>query len=285
MIELFAYKFFNNYISEYIPEIKWLDIFNDQYNKEGEERPFRDTSCFIEFVPRFDIINSRKIRSDGQMSVNFHLTYPRSSNYTNKKKNVNQTLNLFSTANTFNKYMNCADSSHYPANSVYQDQLLIEATNVYAMNTAELTNVQNTYSENYQIQILTYLFEYVDASAYTDVNSLSGFTFDVEYGTGDIMGSFNDDFGTSYDVRTDINYIWFEKVLVSGTTLTVTGHSFSEGVPMDLEYGVSDNDTTLPTYQTSNTFTGLIEGNEYWVYMRDQRGVGAVFPTNPITIE
>ena len=283
MIELFAYKLFNNYISEFIPEIKWLDIFNDQYNKDGEDRPFRDTSCFIEFQPRFDIINSRKIRSDGQLLVNFHLTFPRSANYTNKKKNVNETLNLFSTANTFNKYINVLDSSHYPSNSVYQDKLLIEATNVYAMNTAELKQVQNIYTEKYQVQILTYQFEYVDASAYTDVDTLSGWTYDVEYGVNDVIGSLSDDFGTSYDVRTDINYIWFEKIQISGNTLTVTGHSYYEGVPMDVEYGVSDNDYHLPTYTTSNVFTGLSPG-EYWVYMRDQRDIGAVFPTNPITI-
>jgi len=287
MIELFAYKLFNNYITEYVPEINWLDTFNNQYESDGESRPFKDTSCFIEFLPRTDITTTQKTISQGTMQVKFHLTLPRSDNYTVKKKNVNQTLQLFSTASKFNKYMNILDSSRYPSTSTYKDNLLIEMTNVYAMNTAELIETSTFYNDKFQIYTFTYLFEYVDQSSYIDMTMYSGWTYYIDYtidaGTGDPVGAFNDDFGTSYDVRTDINYIWIEQIRISGSTMSISGYSFSQGIPMDLQYGVIGNDYQLPDYQDSNTFTGLAPG-EYWVYLRDQRGVGYEFPSNPVTI-
>jgi hypothetical protein len=161
--------------------------------------------------------------------------------------------------------------------------MLIEATNVFALNTSELISVNNTFNSKFQIIILTYLFEYSDASAYMDTIFLKNWNYELEMGSGDAVAAFSDDFGTSYDVRTDINYIWFEKVNVTGSTISVSGHSFHEGVEMDLQYGIVDDDTKVPVYQDSNTFTDVSNG-EWYVYIRDQRGVGCGFPSNPIIL-
>lgn len=282
MIELFAYKLFNNYIKEFVPEIEWLDLYADQFNKEGEERPMKGTSCFIQIQPRNNITTSQKVRNDGQMEVTFHLTSARSDNYSTRKKNINETLHLQSTASKFNKFMNACSSAHYPENSIYRDSLLIEATNVYSMNVSNLISVENTFNDKFQIISLTYLFEYSDASAYTDITFIENWSYDIKPFISQ-GGSFNDDYSTNtYDVRTDVNQIWYESVNISGSTVTIKAHSFKQGIPVDLNYGIINNDYQAPDYLENNEFD-LVSG-EYWVYILDNNGVGLEFPANPITI-
>jgi len=283
MVELFTYKLLQNYISEYLPEIKWIDVFTDQYNDDKEERPFRSLSCFIEFQPRVDITTTQLYRNDGALKVNLHLVMPRSDNYTIRKKNVTDTFYLQNEASKLNKYVNVLDSSEYPQNSVYRDHMLIEASTAYNLGRSHLDMVEHKYNNMFQTIVLTYTFNYSDKSSLISTDFMTGWTFDVILTPLEQLGQFSVDFnGTNYDVRNEINYIWFEKINISGTTLTITGHSFKDGIPIDLEYGISTNDVDLPIYTTSNTFV-VIPGAQYWVYMRDTLGTGCVFPTNPIT--
>jgi hypothetical protein len=285
MVELFTYKLLQNYLTEFVPEIKWLDVFTDQYSNDLEERPFKSLSCFIEFQPRMDITTSNFYRNDGDMRVSLHLVFPRSDNYTIKKKNVNDTFLLQNLATKVNAYMNGLDSTEYPLNSVYKDNMLIDATTYYNLSRSHLVNVEHKYNAKFQIIVLTYLFRYSDKSTIIPeqmTTLYTGWTYSTTINTLDPVGAFGNDFSSQFDVRSQIDHIWFEKIVVSGNTLSISGHSFIDGVPIDLEYGVIDNDTQLPTYQSSPEFT--LTAGSYWVYMRDTSGRGRQFPTNPIVI-
>ena len=193
MIELFAYQLIQNYLTDFVPEILWMDEYHGQYDDYDDVRPFRDLSVFIELLKRTDIITTNKFINKGKLNIKLYITFPRSDNYTIRKKNINESFYIYGIKSKINKYMHQLDSSFYPKNDKYAGKMLIESTNYYSLSKSNLISNGKILNDKYQILTLTYSFEYVDASAHIDTTFVKGWNYNLDYNLDyDILEKNND---------------------------------------------------------------------------------------------
>jgi hypothetical protein len=284
MIELYTYKLINAVFETEDTDIKYIDIFRNQYsNLDQNIRPFNQPTLLVEFSPRLGINTRNFTVQYGQLQVRYHVLVPRPDNTNTKKKNINDSLKVFEVAADVNRIINTMDTSKYLSGTTVNN-LILEEEKYYKLESGHLQTTEINHTDEFTIIILTFIHIYQDNSCFYRPTYSSGWTFTVDptiYTTPNSLyeGDFNTDFNTDFDLTTMEAPIFFTSVEVSGSTISISAYSYTEaGIPLDMEYQIDGIN-----WQASNVFTGVAAG-DYNIVIRNSRGDGANFSLNPITV-
>jgi len=277
MIEAYTYKLINAVLAEELPELKFIDLYRNQYNRLNEStRPFNQESLFIEFVPRTDITTRNKTCNEGELNIRLHVLAPRPDNVSARKKNINDGFKAFELADSIKRIMNSMDTSKYESGTTVHNLELTEGK-YYQLESGHLTSTNIINTNEFDVIQLLFTHSYQDDSMASQLTYATGWTYTISPTVHTTASSiedadFNSDFDADFDIDSNTSPIYFSAIYTSGDTMTISGYSYNEyGIPLPLQYCVD----TINWYD-NNVFTSL-SGGTYLVAIRNSRGDSLTF--------